>query len=524
MTTNFKRVIIAYGSESGNAEQLAGKLNKLSCFDSVNLELVDLNQLQLQTLSTEDFVLVVTSTFGDGEPPGNADKFAEQLVTCDELPPFKYAIFALGDVAYANFCKFGQDIDFQFNNKGAIRAVNRVDADIDYHAFFRQWIGTVRAVFAGDSQLGQTLHLKVTSYSEASPHQAIIRNVSRLNTSSSGVYHIELDINGSGMNYRAGDLLYVLPDNQPELLQALAVWFNNKQTYQLLQDKELRLLSKPLLRTLAKKSNNISLKGMLKVRNKAALADYLYGRDLLDVLQDCGDSGFISLPELVEELPQIAPRAYSISSGGQRKLNGHPTRVSLCIRNIAYEFEGRMHYGAASDWLCHGKAGDCVSVFVRPNPDFHLDGNASYPIIMIGAGTGIAPYIGFLQQLEMQKQQQETLLIFGERYQQHDFLYQSGLERWLEQGILNHLITAFSRDQEQKRYVQHAIIEQGEKIWSLLAEGAVVYVCGSKENLAKEVFDALASIVLKHGELSLEEAGGYISELSENGRYRQDLY
>lgn len=527
MVTDFKRVIIAYGSESGNAEQLARKLNKLSCLYSRKLELVDLDQLQLQGLDAKDFVLVVTSTFGDGEPPGNADEFAERLAATASLPSFQYAVFAIGDVAYTNFCKFGQDIDAQFNDKGAIRVVNRVDADINYHAFFQQWTDTVCAVFAGDSQIGQQLQLKVTSYSETSPHQATIRNISRLNTSSSGVYQIELDISNSGMNYRAGDLLYVLPNNQPELLQSLAVWFNNKQVYKLLQDKELRLLGKSLLRTLAKKSNNLTLKEKLKVRNKEALANYLYGRDLLDVLQDCGDCGFISLVDLVDELPQQAARAYSISSSDLNKENkSKPTQVSLCIRDVAYEFEQRKHFGAASHRLCHGKTGEKINVFVRSNPSFHLHlvDNANNPIIMIGAGTGIAPYIGFLQQIEAQDKQTETLLIFGERYQKQDFLYQSELERWLKLGVLSQLVTAFSRDQEQKYYVQHAIIEQGEKVWSLLNKGAVIYVCGSKKNLSIAVTDALTSIVLKYGNQSITQAEKYIVRLFAVGRYRQDLY
>ncbi len=522
MTTNFNRAIIAYGSESGNAEQLARKLHKLNCFHSFKLELVDLNQLQLQGLSAEDFVLVVTSTFGDGEPPSNADKLAEQLAASNSLPPFQYAIFAIGDVAYLNFCKFGQDLDALFNNKGAIRAINRVDADIDYHAFFQQWTEAVSAVFAGNSKMGLQLQLKVTSYNEVSPHQATILSSSRLNSSQYGVYHIELDISDSGMNYRAGDLLYVLPNQQAELLQALAKWFNNKQVYRLLKDKELRILNKSLLRTLAIKSNNAGLKDLLKMRNKQALAEYLHYRDLLDVLQDCG-SGFISLADLANKLPQHIPRAYSICSSAQNKSKNMPTQVNLCIRDIAYEFNQRTHFGAASHWLCHSKSGDKISVFARSNPAFHLN-DINSPIIMIGAGTGIASYIGFLQQLEIQNKPVETLLIFGERHQKHDFLYQTQLERWLKIGVLTQLVTVFSRDQKQKRYVQHAIIEQGEKIWSLLDQGALVYVCGSKENLTKSIDSALVSIALQFSHLSLQQAEEYISELSTSGRYCQDLY
>ncbi len=524
MATNCNQAFIAYGSESGNAEQLARKLLQYSCFNSIALKLVSLNQLPLQRLTETDFVLIISSTFGDGEPPSNAEQFAELLTTTEDLNPFQYAIFSLGDVAYLNFCKFGRDIDIQLQSKGAIRAINRVDADIDYQAFFQQWIEVVASVFAGNTTIGAQLQLRVTSYNEASPHKAEIINILRLNSRSAGVYHIDIDISQSGMNYRAGDLLYVQPNNQTALLQAIATWYGDKQAIKLLRDKELRLLSKSLLRTLAKRSDNISLQTKLKVRNKEALANYLYGRDLLDILQDCGDKNFITLADLAHELPLQAPRAYSICSSGQQKTNSNPTQVSVCIRDIAYEFDQRMHYGTASHWLCQAKSGDKINIFVRSNPNFHLEANQKKPIIMIGSGTGIAPYIGFLQQLETQNQQLETLLIFGERYQKYDFLYQTELERWLKLGILNHLATTFSRDQKQKHYVQHAMIDHAEQIWTLLDKGALVYVCGNKDNLAKAVTNALISITLQFSDRSFTQAEDYITELINSGRYRQDLY
>lgn len=525
MSTNFERVIIAYGSESGNAERLARKLSQAACFSSVKLKLVELNHIQLACLTGEDLLLVVASTFGDGEPPGNADGFAIQLANIVRIPPFKYALFAIGDVAYTHFCQFGQTLDTQFADKGAIRVINRVDADIDYTLFFQQWMATVAAVFAGNLDAGHQLQLKVSAYSQTSPHQAKVISVSRLNTHSPDVYHIELDISASGMNYRTGDLLYVLPNNKSKLLLNLAQWFDDERVIRLLQGKELRLLSKSLLRTLANQSNNSSLKDKLKIRNKLALFDYLYGRDLLDVLRDCGDPGFISVATLSELLPPQAPRAYSIASYGQYHDNqAHPTRVSVCIRAVVYEFEERLHFGAVSHELCHSKVGDEVSVFIRPNPGFHLKDNADTPIIMIGAGTGIAPYIGFLQQIEKQQSSSHTLLIFGERYRQRDFLYQSQLENWRSQGVLNQLVTVFSRDQASKRYVQHAMLEQGKEIWSLLTRNAVVYVCGSKANLGQSVDQTLTSIVQQQGDLSLEQAQEYIKQLSDSERYCQDLY
>lgn len=525
MATNFKRIIIAFGSESGNAERLSRKLSKNNCFCSEKLELVDLNQLKLAQLTASDLLLVVTSTFGDGEPPGNADDLAAQLKKTDSVLPFLYAVFAMGDVAYANFCRFGQDIDAQLNHKGAIRIINRVDADVDYQAFFQQWTETVCGVIAGDTQKGHQLHLKVNSYNESSPHPAKVINISPLNTSSSLIYQLELDISDSGMNYRAGDLLYVVAENKSQLLLDIAAWYGDEQAIELLQAKELRLLGKSLLRNLASKSANEALKDMLKIRNKRALADYLYERDLLDVLQDCGDPGFISLTELTAALAQQAPRAYSIASCGKYYCNGrNPVKVDLCIREVAYVYKHRSHFGAASHGIRHNRPGGTINVFVRSNPSFHLEYDSDVPIIMIGAGTGIAPYIGFLQQIEKQQSQPETLLIFGERHLQHDFLYQAQLEKWLNQGVLSQLITAFSRDQKQKYYVQDAIIEHGEKLWSLLSNNAVVYVCGSRANLGEAVEQALITVAQQHGKLSLDQAQEYITQLSESERFRRDLY
>lgn len=525
MATNFNRIIIAYGSESGNAERLSRNLSKCPCFQSEKLELVDLNQLQLTTLIASDLLLVITSTFGDGEPPSNADNFSVRLENINHLPPVQYAVFAIGDVAYTNFCKFGQDVDMQLSAKNAKRIINRVDTDTAYNVFFQQWKDTVCAVVAGDTQIGHQLQLKVTSYNESSPHPAKIMSLSPLNTSSSLIYQLELDISKSGMNYRAGDLLYVVPENKCQLILDLATWFNDEQIIKLLQGKELRLLSKSLLRMLANKSDNDVLKDKLKMRNKLALADYLYGRDLLDVLQDCGEPGFISLTELIDALPQQTPRAYSIASSGSYYSNeNNPTQVNLCIREVSYEFNQRSHFGAASHGIRHNQPGGTINVFVRPNPSFHLEYNSVTPIIMIGAGTGIAPYIGFLQQIEKQKVQPKTLLIFGERNQKYDFLYQAQLEEWLNNSVLNQLVTAFSRDQKQKYYVQNAVVEQGEKIWSLLSNNAIVYVCGSKANLGEAVEQALLSVILQHGRLSLEQAQDYITQLSDSDRYRCDLY
>jgi len=532
MATDFERIIVGYGSESGNAERLARQLCELPFLSSVKLELVALNHLSIRDLCAEDLLLIITSTFGDGEPPGNADDFSQQLANHNYLAPFHYAVFALGDVAYTNFCQFGQQLDSLLQDKGSVRIINRVDADLDYRDFFQQWVDTISAVVGGNKKIGHQLMLRVQPYSEAKPHPAKVLDVTRLNSSAAGIYRIELDITGSGMNYRAGDLLYVVPQPTSKLLQSIAGWFGDELALELLKSKELRLLSKGLLRTLASKSNNASLKEKLKIRNKQALADYLYGRDLLDVLQDCGEAGYLTLSELCDALPDQAPRAYSIASSDQGNAEEQgASRVSLCIRDVAYEYENRMHFGTTSHWLSHCASGDVVNVFTRSNKEFHLDEKVKKPVIMIGAGTGIAPYIGFLQQLEQQQKSQtqsplqpETLLVFGERHSHADFIYKSELERWLDKGVLGQLVTVFSQDQEQKRYVQHAVAEQGALIWSLLERDAVLYLCGSKENLAISIDSALIEVAQRYGQLSLEQAKNYINQLSDTGRYRRDLY
>ena len=529
MLANVERIIIAYGSESGNARRLAHQLSEFSFIATTQHEVVTLNQLSLASLTTKDLLLVISSTFGDGEPPGNAEEFAELLQQTHSLPSFKYAVFGLGDVAYTHFCQQGKLLDQRLHDTGALRIINRVDADIDYRGFFTLWAKTLQAVLEGDNEIGHQLQLQVTPYNETAPHKATITEVERLNGSESGVYNIELDISDSDMGYRAGDLLYVIPPRQDALLLALANWLDDDNAIEELDGKELRLMTKSILRPLVRKSKNkeriAKLKDKLKASNKSALADYLYGRDILDVLQDCGDPAFLSLSELSKLLKVLIPRAYSISSSAPPSSDSHkPTHVSLCVRDVAYTLNDRSHTGACSHFLSHCKTGDTADVFVRSNAEFHLDHDIDVPVIMIGAGTGIAPYIGFLKQLEDQNKSTETLLFFGERYSSHDLLYKPLLDKWLIKGTLTELVTAFSRDQDEKYYVQHALIEHGEKVWELLERDAVIYVCGSKTNLSKAIDQALAAIVEKYGKHTIEQAEYFVAELSECERYRRDLY
>jgi len=528
MTTNFKRVIVSYGSQSGNAQRLARALIETHFSTTITLELVALNDLAPETIGSNDLLLVISSTFGDGEPPANAEDFIQKLQHCQTLSNFEYAVFGLGDVAYPRFCQFGKALDAALAQAGAIRVINRVDADTNYQQFFKQWLTTIDALLAGDTEIGLSLTLQVTPYSEHQPHLASISSVDKLNTGQSTVYQIDIDISGSGMRYRAGDLLYVLSDDDQMLLRQLANWFADDRAISAFANKELRLLNKALLRTIARKSGCTALKNNLKQSNKDQLAEYLYPRDLLDVLKDqsseqMADEPFISIDDLADALSTRSPRVYSIASCGLM----HPDQVSLCIRQVAYEFANRKHFGSASHWLSNAAVGQKVKVFTRSNPEFHLADQQQTPIIMLAAGTGVAPYIGFLQQLSQQVQRgssRNSLLFFGERYRQHDYLYQSQLQTWQEQQVLQKVITVFSRDQPHKRYVQHALLENGAQVWQLLQAGALLYVCGSRKNLEKSIDQALLQIAQTHGQRSPEQAQDYLASLYNKAVIRRDLY
>jgi len=520
--TAIQRVVIAYGSESGNAERLACRLTDVPSLHAYELVCKALDDIDLCRLSADDLLLVLTSTFGDGDPPGNAEGFSAALEALSPELHFSYAVFGLGDVAYAHFCAFGKRVDRVLAARGARRLISRVDADLDYEYFFAQWQETVTAILDGRRQDGLDLNLQVQSYDATRGFDARVVAVERLNTSEHGVFHIELDIADSGMHYRAGDVLYVKPESNAALLDAMAIAFG-AVARSLFDGKELRLLSKSVLRYMASASANADLKDKLKVRNRAQLADYLYGKDVLDVVNDCGGASGFDAEALAAKLSDLNPRAYSIASSGVTTMGQNP-RVSLCVREVSYEASGRERFGAASYPLCTTAVGDAASVFTRANTDFRLEARAIAPLILVGAGTGIAPYIGFLEDLAQSGVQREVLLVFGERRSDQDFLYQQRLVAWQSAGVLDHLVTAFSRDQASKYYVQHALQDNGELVWRLLEEGGHVYVCGSRDNLAFAVDDAFQRIVVTHGGQSARDEADYWASLGDTGRLHKDLY
>ncbi|PIE45065.1 MAG: sulfite reductase [Gammaproteobacteria bacterium] len=511
-------IYIAYGSETGNAESLA---NDLYCRleNLYSPTLVELDDLVPSDLTPNDVLIIITSSFGDGEAPGNATLFYDQLCQTDNNDiKCQFAVFGLGDVSYPRFCGFSIEVDALMRQRGANAIAERVDADTSYQLFFDRWSAALSAYFASDPTALQSLNLQVKSYGETQAYRARIESVQRLDSGNFPVYDIRIDIAGSGMFYQAGDLLYVLPPPNQSTLSRLRDFYGHLSDQQLtaLGKKELRQLSKPLFRALAKHTGSRELKALTKMSAAKKLADYLYGRDIADVLQDFCTPEALGVDDLVELLSNALPRAYSIASCGRE----NPDDIRLCVREVNYSKDGKNYVGSASHFLAQGKTGTAVDVYVRSNPHFHLPTDTNIPVIMIGAGTGIAPYLGFLDS----ERRGEAHLFFGERHYHSDFLYEEILRDHLDSGRLTALYTAFSRDQDEKIYVQDVLRDNGEKVWQLLKQNGEIYVCGSKANLAKVIDDTLQAMAQIHGGLGETEAKNWLYELVVTKRYHRDLY
>lgn len=514
---NMSQIYIAYGSETGNAANLANQFQQALLSEGFATNYSTLNELTLKNLKSEDYLFIFCSNFGDGEAPGNAYEFYQQLQQIKQLK-VQFIVFGLGDVAYSKFCGFTQQLDNKLKELGATPIGNRVDADINYKTFFTQWLDAALKYFKGDKSTLQNLLLQVKAYDTQNGYPATIKKVTRINQGDYPIYDIDIDIEGSDMCYQAGDLLYFIPPANKNTLNRITNFYGqlSQEQQEQLSQKELRLLTKSIFRSISKKTANKDIKALTKISATQAFNQYIYGRDIADVLQDFCTVENMPIEELIALLPEKLPRAYSIASCGQNS----PHIVKLCIREVNYTLNDKEYYGTASHFLCHAEVGTSIDVYIRPNPHFHLPEESHLPIIMIGAGTGIAPYLGFLQQ----KRQAETHLFFGERYRDKDFIYQELLEELQNKGHLTQLHTAFSRDQENKLYVQHILEQQQEKIWQLLENGAHIYICGSKSNLNNPIDKVLQNIVLKYTNMNEEEAQQWLYNLVTNERFHKDLY
>ncbi|MGG1346742.1 assimilatory sulfite reductase (NADPH) flavoprotein subunit [Bacillus subtilis] len=540
-----KEVTVLYGSQTGNAQGLAenaGKQLEQSGFQVTISSMSDFKPNQLKKVTN---LLIVVSTHGEGEPPDNALSFHEFLHgrRAPKLEDLRFSVLALGDSSYEFFCQTGKEFDQRLEELGGKRISPRVDCDLDYDEPAAEWLegvlkglneaggGSAAPAPAAAPQTGES------SYSRTNPFRAEVLENLNLNGRGSNkeTRHVELSLEGSGLTYEPGDSLGVYPENDPELVELLLKEMNwdpeeivtlNKQgdvrplKEALISHYEITVLTKPLLEQTAQLTGSDKLRELLAPGNEENVKAYIEGRDLLDLVRDYGPFS-VSAQEFVSILRKMPARLYSIASS----LSANPDEVHLTIGAVRYDAHGRERKGVCSI-LCAERLqpGDTLPVYVQHNQNFKLPKDPETPIIMVGPGTGVAPFRSFMQEREETGAEGKAWMFFGDQHFVTDFLYQTEWQNWLKDGVLTKMDVAFSRDTEEKVYVQHRMLEQSAELFEWLQEGAAVYICGDEKHMAHDVHHTLLEIIEKEGNMSREEAEAYLADMQQQKRYQRDVY
>ena len=528
-------LLLLYGSQTGTAEGLAKKAAKEASKHGFEPKVVSMEKYDSVAWEKESNVIVLTSTYGDGEPPDNAQAFWGWLASdaAPRLDHLRYGVLALGDTNYPAFCEFGKKCDARFEALGAKRAVDRRDCDSDYEAPAVEWTNAAFTALRGTGTPAPAAPAAATDepvdsgYSRKNPYPAkLCTNVLLTGEGSQKeVRHFELQLAGSGLEYEVGDALGIYPTNSPMVVERILTLLGcdgEEAVTTGAGEFPLRLalsryfdITKPtneLLAAAAERSSQFSS----TFSDKAALKAWLYGREVSDVLGELPAA--FRADELVAVLRKMAPRLYSISSSPK----AHPGEVHLTVGIVRYESHGISRGGVCSTFLADRAAE--VPVFVQPSHGFKLPASGETPIIMVGPGTGIAPFRAFMEERIATGAKGGSWLFFGDQRRSTDFLYEDTLTSWRRDGQLSRLDLAFSRDQAEKIYVQHRIAEQAAELWKWLESGAHFYVCGDASRMAKDVDAALHKVIESAGGKSPEEATAYVAKLKTAKRYQRDVY
>ena len=517
------KITIAYGTETGNAKKLATDFAARAKKKGIQAKLVGLEQYRLNDLAKEEYFLTVISTQGDGEPPAAAKKFYDHIHREElKLERLRYSVLALGDTAYPLFCKAGEDVDQQLQKIGGQRMLALQKCDTDYENEAGSWFDRVLQQLSSPARETSAPSTQTAPAVAARPSGkkiytgTVLANVN-LNDRGSGKQTYHLEIAAEGVEYQPGDSIGIVPENPAVVVEAiLALTGADPGRPSPHRQEEL-----PLLQLLRKKLNIVYLPERV-VKKYAALVKQEIPETrmgLLDLLKIYPVKDTAQFHAVVGILEPIAPRLYSISSSPE----AHAGEIHLTVARDTFSINAETKYGLCSDGLSLLTPGQTIEFYVHHNSQFRLPAPDA-DIIMIGPGTGIAPFRSFLAQRDAQGAAGRNWLFFGDRQFTTDFLYQTEIQDWVKTGVLTRINTAFSRDQARKVYVQHKMENQSADLFRWLESGAHLYICGAKDPMSTDVEKTLLSIIRKEGNKNAAQAESYLEELRDNGRYVKDVY
>jgi sulfite reductase (NADPH) flavoprotein alpha-component len=537
------RLTIIYGSQTGNGKRIAERVGRNAEAAGLAVRVYAAGSYPLKDLAKERLLTIVMSTHGDGDPPDDARSFIEFLASkrAPKLEQLSYAVLALGDSSYPRFCETGRQVHDRLAHLGARRLLPFVECDVDYDRLATPWVEQV--VSGAREALGASAVATVTrlravavepQFSREAPFAAEVIANQRITgrDATKDVRHIELSLDGSGLTYEPGDALGVWHENPPEVVgqileaaaldgsQSVAVEGETRNLADWLgSQREITRLTRPFLVQHAERSHDGALATMLKPGHEDDLRRTLKDLQVADILRR--HRGAWEAESLVKALRPLAPRLYSIASSGEAV--GDEVHVTVAV--VDYRQDGQRRLGAASAHLASLEGDEArARVFIEANERFRLPADASRDIVMIGPGTGVAPFRGFLQHREAQGAHGRNWLFFGARHFSSEFLYQVEWQDAVRKGLLNRIDLAFSRDRTPRAYVQNRLREAGRELYAWLENGAYVYVCGDADQMAPDVNQALIDIVAEHGKLDRDDAEAYVRRLADERRYLRDVY
>jgi sulfite reductase (NADPH) flavoprotein alpha-component len=537
-----RTLTILYGSETGNGRDLAKSLVATAKERGLAPKLADMADYKVRQIKDEQDLLIIVSTHGEGDPPEPAAPFFEFIESsrAPKLSGLRYSVLALGDSTYEHYCEAGKRLDRRLQELGAERMHDRADCDVDYDEPAAAWSGRLVERLSTDVETATARVVSLRPVAAPVVHDkrhpfaaTVLENIAVVGRhSSKETRHVELDLSGSGLSYEPGDALGIVPSNDAQvveqLLEATGLTGDEEVTVKsssvslasaLTSRFEITAASPRFIEQWVRLNDAKQLAALAAPGAAAERTRFLDDHHVIDIVRRFPAAG-VDAASLLAGLRPLQPRLYSLASS--RKIVGEEAHIT--VAPVRYELHGTQRGGVASTHITDRlEMGATIPVYIQENPHFRLPAD-DVPIVMIGPGTGVAPFRAFLQEREARAATGRSWLFFGERNLRSDFLYQLEMQQWLKDGVLTELDVAFSRDTAEKVYVQHRMLERSRELFAWLEEGAHLYVCGDEQNMSRDVHEALIRLIGLEGDLSWEEAEDYVRRLSAEHRYQKDVY